>query len=138
MVSLMTAKKAPPHYKKTAQPTENLIESEKTYRGIFENCGIPTMVIREDSTILLVNKRFEELSGYFRGEIEAKKHLAEFIDPGNIEKTQKYQTEILKPGGWAPAQYSFGFVDKNGSIRDVTASMTLINERGWSLLLSWI
>lgn len=122
----MTLKKAPPHLTNTALVTDRLIESERIYRGIFEQSGIPTIVIDEESTILLANNRFEELSGYFRGQIEAKKKWAEFVDLGDVEKIGKYHTEILKPGGWAPAQYSFGFIDRNGMVRDMSAGMTLI------------
>lgn len=122
----LTRKKTPPRTKKTTPVTDRLIGSEKVYRGIFEQSGIPTVVIGEDSTILLVNSRFEEMSGYSRDEIEAKKQWAEFVDEGDIEKTRKYHAENLKPGGWAPAQYSFGFVDRNGVVRNVSASVTLI------------
>lgn len=96
------------------------------YRGIFEQSGIPTVVIGEDSAILLANSRFGEMSGYPRDEIEAKKHWEEFVDKGDIEKIRKYHAENLKPGGWAPAQYSFGFVDRNSVVRNVSASVTLI------------
>jgi PAS domain S-box-containing protein len=122
----MTLKKAPPRLTNTALVTDRLINSEKLYRGIFEESGIPIVVIGEDSTILLANNRFEELSGYPRGEIEAKKQWGEFVDAGDVEKTRKYHAESLKPGGWAPAQYSFGFVDHSGMVRDIAASMTLI------------
>jgi PAS domain S-box-containing protein len=122
----MTLKKAPPHLTNTPLDTDRFITSEKIYRGIFEQSGIPTVVIGEDSTILLANNRFEELSGYPRGEIEAKKQWAEFVDARDVERTRKYHAESLKPGGWALAQYSFGFVDRNGMVRDVSASVTLI------------
>jgi|GEM_PF-913351 PAS domain S-box-containing protein len=127
---LMTAKKAEKKASsrpgKTASTTEKITKSEKTYRGIFEHSGIPAVVIGEDSVILLANRRFEELSGYPRGEMEGKKPWTEFVNTGDIEKTGTYITEILKPKGWAPAQYSFGFVDRNRIIRDISASMTLI------------
>jgi PAS domain S-box-containing protein len=122
----MTIKKAPPHLTNTSLVMDRLIESERNYRGIFEQSGIPTVVIGGDSTILLANKRFEELSGYPRGEIEAKKQWVDFVDAQDVERTRKYLAELLKPGGWAPGQYSFGFVDHSGMVRDIAASMTLI------------
>jgi PAS domain S-box-containing protein len=122
----MTAKKIPPRLKNTALVTDELLESEKIYRGVFEYCGIPTVVIGEDDTVLLVNSKFEELSGYPRGEIETKKPWTGFVDEADVEKTKNYLVENRKPGGWAPAQYTFGFVDRNRQVRDVSASMTLI------------
>jgi PAS domain S-box-containing protein len=123
---LMTVKKSPPRLTNTALITEELIESEKLYRGIFEQSGIPAVVIGEDSTILLTHSRFEELSGYPRGEIEEKKQWTEFVHIRDREKTRKYLDENLKFGGWAPAQYTLGFVDRNGLVRDVSASLNLI------------
>jgi PAS domain S-box-containing protein len=120
----MVKKKAPPHLKNTALVTDGLVESEKIYRGIFENAGTPMVVIEEDTTITLVNSRFEELSGYPRGEIEGKKQWPEFVTPTDIEKFARYHTEILKPGGWAPAHYSFGFLDRTIMVHDVSATVT--------------
>jgi PAS domain S-box-containing protein len=122
----MNKKKAPPLLKNTALVTDGLVESEKTYRGIFENAGIPLAVLEEDTTISLVNSRFEELSGYPRGEVETKKQWPEFVAPGDIDKFARYHTGIFKPGGWTPAHYSFGFLDRTGMVRDVSATVTLL------------
>ncbi len=129
----MTEKKAPKTAKGTPSPLRNtvpipgnLIESEKMYRGIFDHGGIPTAVIGEDGRILRINTRFEDLIGYPRSEVEGKKQWTEFINKEDVEKTTKYLTELLKPGGWAPPQYSFRFVDRKNMIRDVSASMTRI------------
>lgn len=122
----MTAKKIPPQLKNTAIVINDLLESEKMYRAIFEHCGIPTIVINEDNTILLVNGKFEELSGFPRGEIETRKQWTEFVCEADIEKTKKYLDESRKPGGWAPVQYTFGFADRSRMIRDVAAGMTVI------------
>jgi PAS domain S-box-containing protein len=94
----MTAKKNISRTKKTAPSEEKSTESDKTYRSIFEHSRIPTVVIGEDSTILLANSSFEELSGYSRRDIEKKKQWTEFVDTRDIEKTRSYITENLKPG----------------------------------------
>jgi PAS domain S-box-containing protein len=122
----MTVKKIPPHLKNTALVTNELLESEKIYRGIFEYCSIPTVVVGEDNTILLANGKFEELSGYPRGEIEAKKQWTEFVCEEDVDKTKKYLAENLKPGGWTPVRYTFGFVDRNRMVRDLSAGMNVI------------
>jgi PAS domain S-box-containing protein len=123
---VMNVKKVPPILKNTALITDELIESEKIHRSIFENAGIPMAVIEEDTTISLVNSAFEDLSGYPRGEIEAKKQWPEFVVPEDTGKFMAYHNENLKPGGWVPAHYSFGFFDRNRIVRDVSASITRI------------
>ncbi len=126
MTAKKTEKKSPQPSRNTRATTEALRESEKTYRGIFECGGIPTVIIGEDYLIQLANDKFLELSGFSRGDVEGKKRWTEFVDTRDIEKTEKYIAEFLKPGGWAPAQFGLGFVDQNGSIRDVAASMNLL------------
>jgi PAS domain S-box-containing protein len=127
MAAKKSAEKAPPG-KKTGTLTDRLRESEKMYRGIFDGGGIPSVVIGEDSLILLANVRFLELCGFSREEIENRKRWIDFVDSKDIEKTEKHIAEILKPGGWAPATYSFRFIDRHGTTREVSASMTLIPE----------
>ena len=68
MAAKKSAEKAPPG-KKTGTLTDRLRESEKMYRGIFDSGGIPSVVIGEDSLILLANVRFLELCGFSREEI---------------------------------------------------------------------
>jgi PAS domain S-box-containing protein len=41
-----------------------LRKSEERYRAIFENTGNATVLIAEDTTILLANSKFENLTGY--------------------------------------------------------------------------
>ena len=61
------------------------------YRAIFENTGGATAIIEQDTTISKVNRKFEELSGYPKEEIEGKKSALEFV----MEKDLK--SDILPP-----------------------------------------
>lgn len=53
--------------------------SESRYRSVFENTGLPTIILEEDLLISMINVRFEELSGYRKSEIEGKMHLSQLI-----------------------------------------------------------
>ena len=55
------------------QAEEELRKSEELYRITFENTGTATVLIDEDTTIILANTKFEELSGFSKQEIEVKK-----------------------------------------------------------------
>ncbi len=50
-----------------------LEKTKQKYRAVFENTGAATLIIEKDTTISLVNKKFEELIGYSKNEIEGKK-----------------------------------------------------------------
>lgn len=46
---------------------------------LFENTGTAMCILEEDKTISLVNRQFEELSGYSKEEIEGKRKWTEFV-----------------------------------------------------------
>ena len=50
-----------------------LRKSEQFQKTIFETTALPTGIIEEDTTISMVNRAFEDLSGYSKEEIEGKK-----------------------------------------------------------------
>jgi PAS domain S-box-containing protein len=122
----MTANGIPVLFNNRPLIISDFLESETIYQQIFEH-SIPTIVIGEDNTILLVNGKFEEISGYSRGEIETKKQWTEFIDKADIGKTLVYLAESRNPDvGWAPIQYVFNFINRNHQVTNVWASISLI------------
>src|SRR5271157_5650566 len=48
------------------QAEETIRKSEERYRTIFENTGNASVLLDEDTTILLANSNYERLSGYSR------------------------------------------------------------------------
>lgn len=60
--------------------------SESRYRSVFENTGLPTIILEETFLISMVNARFEELSGYRKSEIEGKVHLFQFISKDSSQR----------------------------------------------------
>lgn len=87
-----------------------LLESENRYRTIFENAGIPTVIIDEDLTISMVNREFVKQSGFSREEVEGKKAWKEFVTKESPEN----------------GHYECGFIDRNGMIRDHIINITKI------------
>lgn len=55
-----------------------LRESEGRYRTIFENTGTAMVIIKEDTTIFLINGKFEKILDYSMDEVEGKKSWTEF------------------------------------------------------------
>jgi len=104
---------------------EQLKESEKRYRTIFETTASGTMIIDEDTTVTLVNKAFEDRIGYHRKDVEGKKSWMEFIPAEDISNMKKYHDLRRIDPASAPESYEARFVDSDGNIRDllVTAAM---------------
>jgi len=108
---------------------ENAIkESERMYRAIFENTGTASIIIDEDTTILLTNSEWISLSGYSREEMEGKMSWTKFVVPEDLVRMREYhKTRRANPDG-APHKYDFRFIRRNGEIRSMINCVGMIPE----------
>jgi len=96
------------------------------YKAIFEATGVAMMILEEDTTILLVNREFEKLSGYSRKEIEGKKSWAEFVTPESLERLRNYHDARRIDAHNAPKAYKARFVDRSGGVREMFFTVELL------------
>ncbi|NQT66808.1 MAG: PAS domain S-box protein, partial [Actinobacteria bacterium] len=94
-------------------------ESEKKYRAIFENTGTATTILEKDKTISLANSIFEKLSGYSKSEVENKKRWTEFVVKEDLERMKKYHHDRRIKQESAPTNYEFRSIDRFGNIKDI-------------------
>ena len=103
-----------------------LKESERFYKTLFENTGTATIVIDEDTTILMVNTQFEKLSGYSKEELEGVKSWKELVPKKNLEILEKYhhmrRNDIENP----PECYEDQLIDKDGNIKTILINVAMI------------
>ncbi len=105
----------------------HLEESENKYRAIFETTSSATIIIGEDTTILLANKEFESLSGYLKKEVEGIKSWKDFIDNDeDLKRMEEYHYLRRNNPDSAPKNYEFKFLDKDSGVKDVLASVSMI------------
>ena len=105
---------------------ESLRESEERYRSVFENTGTATFIVEEDTTISMVNSRFENLSGYPREEIEGKKKWTEFVAAEDLKRMKTYHVKRRKDEESAPTEYEFRFIDKHGNKKDIFCKIGML------------
>ncbi len=103
-----------------------LRESEEKYRTVFENTGNATIIVEEDTTLSLINTKFEVLSGFPKEEIEGKKSWIEFFDKKDLAKMKEYHHALRINPNAVPTNYEARFVDRNGHVRNVLISVSLI------------
>ena len=103
-----------------------LRQSEEKYRAVFENTGTATVVIGEDTMIVLVNHEMEILSGYSREELEGKKRWTEFVVSEDLETMQAYHDSRRTTPSSAPREYEFRFVDKQENVKDIWLTIAMI------------
>jgi PAS domain S-box-containing protein len=110
-------------YKKAA---EALRKSEECYRVTFENTGSATVLIEDDTTIILANTEFERLSGFSKQEIEGKKTWTEFVVKEDLARMLDMHRLRRENREITAKQYEFRFVTRTGSIRDIALRIDVI------------
>ena len=106
---------------------KSIRESQAYYKSLFENQVMAVAVEEEDMTLSLVNKKFEELSGYSREEVEGKMKSTDFSPLKEREKIiihhkKRLEGKIPVP----PSLYQTKFVTKNGEIKYVQVYAAVI------------
>lgn len=111
-----------------------LQKSEEEYRTIFETTGTATVIIEEDMIISLANTGFEKISGCSKEEIEGKKSWTEFFVQGDLERTISYHRLRRIDPNAAPRQYETGFINKQGTVKSVLTTASMIPGTGKSVV----
>ncbi|MDY6958300.1 MAG: PAS domain-containing sensor histidine kinase, partial [Halobacteriota archaeon] len=105
---------------------EALRDSELRYRTIFETTGTASAILNNDTRIELVNKGFEELSGYSKEELEGKKSWIEFLSEADLKNIREgYKTRSLDYGE-GPWSIEFGIIDRHGNVKEVFMTVSHI------------
>ncbi|MCU0553341.1 MAG: PAS domain S-box protein [Syntrophales bacterium] len=105
---------------------ERLRESEDRYRTIFETTGTATIIVEEDTTVTLVNTEFETLSGAPKEYWEGKRKWTEFVHEKDRERMLGYHYRRRVEPEAVPRNYEFSLVDRQGGVRDVIITISLI------------
>ena len=103
-----------------------LKESEVRYRTIFENTGTATIIIDEDTTIILANRQFERLSGFSRSEIEGKTSWTDFVLEDDLPGANVLKRPWGKNFKMSDDGYGFRIINRKGDIRNVLVNIAEI------------
>ena len=104
----------------------DLKKSETFYKTLFENTGTASVIIDEDTTILMANTQFEKLSGYAKEDLEGKISWKDMVPPKNLEIMGKYhqmrRTGIETP----PENYESQLINKKGHAKIILINVAMI------------
>ena len=108
------------------QAEDALRESENWYRTIFENTGTATVILDENTTIILANAEYEKLSGYTKNELEGKKSWTDFVVKEDLERMMASHRQRRIDNTAAPKSYEFRFKNKKGHIKNIFLTIDVI------------
>lgn len=103
------------------------------YRTVFENTGTATVIIEADTTISMVNREFELLSGYPQSAIEGRMSWTRFIHPDDVDRMKAYHYRRRSRPEDPPNVYEFTFIDRHDNHREVLFRVGLIPGTGQSV-----
>jgi PAS domain S-box-containing protein len=98
------------------QMEEDLKNGEERYRSVFENAGLPMVIMEDSLLIFMVNDRFVEMSGYGKNEIEARMKFTDFIASGDRNALMRC---FSRRKGDKPVEYECRIAHRNGERFDV-------------------
>ncbi len=108
---------------------EQIKLSEQHYRTLFDSTGTSKAIIDAEGQFKLVNRAFEELSGFTAAELAGKKTLFQFLD-----KNKKTGAAVGGKTGARPGKREEEFIDKNKDIHHVYVLNAPITGTGDSLV----
>lgn len=101
-------------------------ESSHLYRVMFAVAGTAMAALDDDTTILITNRRMEQLLGRPREEIEGKLKLTQFIHHKDLDRVIYYYRQQREKEG-APVQtYTVAIVNSQGDVKNVYIKIGLI------------
>lgn len=115
------------------QIEQALLESEKKYRTIFENTGTAITIIDEDTKRIMANTEALKLAGCTKEEFVGRS-WTESVLPEDLEKVKKYHHLRRINEDLAPHSHEFRYIDKQGKVKDVLATVTMIPESKMSVV----
>jgi len=107
---------------------EALKASEERYRTIFENTATANIIIAGDTTIMMANNNFANLSGFTKEEVEGKMSWMNFIHPDDLDKMKTYHKTRRIDSRLTPSSYEFRFINRRGEIKELFINVAVIPE----------
>lgn len=106
---------------------KQLETSEARYRAIFENSGAALMFIEHDTTISLVNKKFEKLLGYSKSQIEGRMSWRQLAGTSEdlIRMNDFHHRRRVDPAA-APLTYESTMIDAQGNLKYIQVAVALL------------
>lgn len=107
------------------QAEEGLKSNEAMYKSVFESTGTATLIVDEDTTILLANKECYTMFGYDLAQLIGQE-WTKFVAPESMEKMLENHQLRRKNPKLALEKYEVKLLNSKGEKRDVVLNINMI------------
>lgn len=108
------------------QREDSLKESELRYREFFENIGVATLMINEDTSIAMVNKEAEMLFGYPRTKLLDGMTIFTLTPESEHIRLRNYHVQRRQAQGVVPRSYETRIKNSSNQIKPVYVNVSRI------------
>jgi len=112
-------------FKLRAQSEQIIKKAEQKYKAIFDATGTATIIVGEDTTIILANNECEEVTGYTSGQLIGKR-WTEFVYKEDLALMLSRHRERRKNPSSVKRKYEVRLINAKGEIRNVILFITMI------------
>lgn len=109
------------------QAKKQLKNSEARYKSIFESTGTATLIVDEDTTILLANNECLEMFGYDPASL-IKQKWTQFVAPESLKKMLRNHNLRRQNPDLATNKYEVKLLNRIGDKRDVILHVKMITD----------
>ncbi|MBU1369213.1 MAG: PAS domain S-box protein [Bacteroidetes bacterium] len=107
------------------QAQKDLKTSEVRYKAIFESTGTATLIVDEDTTILLANNECFDVFGYDPAQLLGQKWTL-FVAPESVQEMLKNHHLRRQNSKLAPRKYEVKLLNNKAEKRDVILNISMI------------
>lgn len=108
-------------------------ENQNMYQAIFEATGTATLIVEEDTTIVMANNECITVTGYSPQELIGTK-WPNYVASESLELMLKYHRLRREAPEKAPTKYEVKLVNKKGEICNVILFISMIKNTGKSVV----
>lgn len=130
----MTALSVVGRSSKYSSPAPRIHGDDALYRVAFETSKVPTLIVDDDTTIVLANAEFARRAGYSRSEIEGRMQWTRFVPETERPRLEKYHRIRRIDPAAAPHCYESKFITRNGSLHIVAVYVAMIDGSKMSVI----
>lgn len=100
---------------------------ETCCKSIYENTGTAIVILDHDTSILHLNHKVQNLTGYSKQEIIDKKKWTALVVPEDLNRFLKIFNQRYQDPFSVPSEFQFRIKDAQGNIRNMMATASLIS-----------